>query len=514
MKINNGTSIYFTGVAPKYSYKGFEIRPINTDPKENFRQVTDAIQATQNSTQLGKGLNGATYPFQWEGRDLVVKKYFPHGKSCNPGAYEREFETLDTLYRKRVKSKGIQQGEFAFRTPEGDEYLVTSRVKGQKPDYIKNKFNRENLKDLLLLLAKLDMPRSNRRYEDDEYPYECLMHYDLASGNIVIDEDSAGIIDFEYLKPENLNRHYERGKEDFPDANCNFSDIACLPSNLRGFEYRTLVPYLMKLDKEEASKLFDDYLEAKKMYHEFYINYCPMESTEAEKEIFRRKLAHYSVLENPNDDVKKAEAIKMQIARFMYIQSPYKKHGKHKINVKEIHEYFDNALFFFMEKANDPQNNEYEQIYYEDGLELIKKWRSLHGWMEEQFQNPDIRNNFFISSLHGDKQKEISDIIYDSMEDWKQYTYKKDFAGVVYDDDKKQVTGYYRGGGAPLGEMKYDYLTTGILKNVWVDNIHRNFIRFDNMSEDKYQQRRDEYKLFQSKLTDEHVVTLDEYLGL
>ena len=220
------------------------------------------------------------------------------------------------------------------------------------------------------------------------------------------------------------------------------------------------------------------------------------------------------VLNSPNDDIKKAEAIKMQIARFMYIQSPYEKHGKHIINVKEIHEYLDNALFFFMEKANDPQNNRVEETYYNDGLELIKKWRSLHGCMEEQFQNPDIRNNFFISSLHGDKQKEISDIIYDSMEDWKQYTYKKDFAGVVYDDDKKQVTGYYSGLGASLGEMKYDYLTTGILKNVWVNNIHRSCILCDDMSEDKYQQRKAEYELFQRKLTDEHVVTLDEYLGL
>ena len=55
MKINNGTSIYFAGVAPKYSYKGFEIKPINTDPKENFRQVTDAISATQ-KTLLAKDL--------------------------------------------------------------------------------------------------------------------------------------------------------------------------------------------------------------------------------------------------------------------------------------------------------------------------------------------------------------------------------------------------------------------------------------------------------------------------
>ena len=100
------------------------------------------------------------------------------------------------------------------------------------------------------------------------------------------------------------------------------------------------------------------------------------------------------------------------------------------------------------------------------------------------------------------------------MEDWKQYTYKKDFAGVVYDDDKKQVTGYYSGLGASLGEMKYDYLTTGILKNVWVNNIHRSCILCDDMSEDKYQQRKAEYELFQRKLTDEHVVTLDEYLGL
>ena len=508
MKINNATSVYFAGVAPKYSYKGFEIKPINTDPKENFRQVTDAISATQNSPLLGKGLNGATYPFQWEGRDLVVKKYFPHGE--NPGAYEREFETLDTLYWKRVKSKGIQQGEFAFKTPEGDEYLVTSRVKGQKPDYIKNKFNRENLSCLLQLFSKLDNRR--RIAFGDEYPYECLMHYDLAGGNITIDENSAGIIDFEYLECEDLDWHYKKGKEDFPDANCNFSDVGCFPSNLRGFEYRTLVPYLMKLDKEEASKLFDDYLASKSYYH--YIKSFKGTDTEADEEIRRKEYSHYMVLNSPNDDIKKAEAIKMQIARFMYIQSRYKNHGKHKINVKEIHEYLDNALFFFMEKANDPQNNEYEQIYYEDGLELMKKWRGLHSWMEEQFQNPDIRNNFFISSLHGDKQKEISDIIYDSMEDWKQYTYKKDFAGVVYDDDKKQVTGYYRGDGAPLGEMKYDYLTTGILKNVWVDNIHRNFIRFDNMSEDKYQQRKAEYELFQRKLTDEHVVTLDEYLGL
>ncbi len=388
MKISQISGTYFSGVKRPYSRNGYEIKPIYANPNED--EIKQAIDATKTTSPFGKGLNGYTYPYSYLGRDLVVKKYLPKSESYNKNAYDTESEKLDLLYESKISSDSIQQGKYAFRTPEGGEYLVSTMIHGENPDTVTNKFNKENLFQLVNTIIELDMPIKNNN--DNDFPYSVLMHYDLCGGNILMDKENAGIIDFEYSKCEDLNEYYMRGKQNILDANCNFSDVACLPSNLRGFEYRTLLLYLLKSNEKEASELFDTYLKYKSNYHQamgdFYRASMDMDNEKIFDELSLREISHANVLISPDRDVKKAEAMKMQIARFMYVQSPFEIY-KLRVNVNQIHEYLDNALAFFENKANEENQDRYHKIYYQDGLELVKKWQGLHSLMEYQAENSD-----------------------------------------------------------------------------------------------------------------------------
>ena len=505
MKINT-ICTQFCGIKSPYRKNGYLIKPISVDPTDE--QIKGAEESTVGKAYLGKGLNGVAYPYSYAGRDLVVKKYYPQSESYASNAPESEFEKLDMLYERNVQSEGIQQGRFAFTNPKGDKYLVSTKILGQKPDCVKNKFNDENLKNMVELLIELDTPRKNNK--DNRFPYDVLMHYDLCGGNIVIDSTRAGIIDFEYLSCEDLNRQYQRGKDNSPTADFNYSDVACLPSNLRGFEYRTLYPYLLSISRDEASDLFDKYLKHKSFYHkkmsDFYKANRDTNNGEIFDELAYKESAHAKVLKNPDENVKKAEALKIQTARFMFVQSPFEiiLSG---VNVNQFHEYLNNALAFFKEKAGETNQDKNHQIYYKDGLKLLQKWQGLHGYMEYQAKEPGPITNSHMCNLIPDKQKEISRKIYNERSQWAN-GYKSDgFNGLIYDDKQKSVRSFYCGDYCvSYEELLDEYRKFGVFSNVIVDNITR-----DCLAEDMEKKH---HELFQSKLTDKHIKTLDEHLGL
>ncbi len=391
----------FSGIRPPYLKNGYLIKPIALDPTKG--DIDSALYAAQTQNPIGRGLNGTVYPYSYLGRDLVVKKYFPKEQCANQASADNEYNKLDMLYSAGVKNKDIQQGLFSLVTPEDNEYLVSLRVNGLKPNIFNNRFNNKNLSKMVQLLGNLDLPRRNCAMSN--LPYYGLLHYDLALGNLLLDENNAGLIDFEYMKKENLNRFFEEDKRMTSTADCNLGDVCGLPSNLRGFEYRTFLPYLIKTDKQEAKKLFDDYLKFKSNYHLQRFNFFKDEKTKTDSpalnRLAKKELAHSEVLSKLNNDTRKAEAYKMQIARFIYVQSPFEQNVC-EVNSRQINKYLDEALEFFEQRydkfdeiSRNDKNNVFaseQKEYYKDGFELVLRWQELHNWMNWQKKMPKKSN--------------------------------------------------------------------------------------------------------------------------
>lgn len=379
-------NLSFKGVTEPYETKsGYKITPIAEKPL--MRNVKEAIKAAK-ALDSHSGLNGRAY---YLGEDLIVKKYMPLSEAANYNP-EREISALDLMYEKGVKNENIQQGMYAFKTPEGGEYLVSSRIKGARPDIKNNPFNKNNLNALVSVLCDLDMP--HRTSETGFFPYEIPMHYDLAPGNIVISDKSAGLIDFEYLKFENLDIPLFNQLKGKFDCHCDYSDIAGIPSNLRNFEYRTLYKYMMNQKPEEAEALLKDYLKAKSSYHEKRSEFYNKEAQKAMQQqdkthtalysdLSLREKAHAQMLKTDNQDVLKSEILKIQLADFIYTQSPFSHSGKEKINIRQIKDYLKNAEDFFRHKRCNAENV-YEAVYYKDCLQLIDNWKGVIGWMDWQ----------------------------------------------------------------------------------------------------------------------------------
>ena len=398
--------VSFCGIAKPYkNVQGYYITPIAKNPQQI--DIDRAIQATKTKTPHS-GLNGRAYFY---GEDLVVKKYMNKDEACNYGP-EREIQALDLMYEKGLTHRRMQRGEFAFTTPDNETYLVSTKVAGSKADPQNNKFNSQNLSKLVKTIGKLDKPIKYNP-EDAEiiqkkyiglptlFPYQVAMHYDLTTGNYNISENDAGLFDFEYLTLEDLNPTYifmnhGRTSETLSDL----SDISGITSNLRTFEYRGLLHYLEKAETHEAQKVFRDYLHAKSQYHfnraKFYLSEMQEEkhsNPELFKELetlFNKEIAHAYCLALPTKEIIKAEAMKIQLASFIYKQSPFARSSKDKINPEQIREYVQLADKFFTEQAK--RTTEYEKTYFQDCKEIMGSWNNLTNWMNWQEKEFTIKD--------------------------------------------------------------------------------------------------------------------------
>lgn len=390
-------NVSFKGIVPPYTNaQGYYITPISKNPQKS--DIEAAIQATK-TADSHSGLNGKAYFY---GEDLVVKKYKKpeEVKFYNP---YREIRALDSMYDKGILSPNIQRGEFAFTTPQNETYLVSTKVSGSNANPIHNKFNRDNIGKLLNALYDLDIPHKYQpeSNSDVKFPYVVPMHYDISMGNYNITNENAGIFDFEYLQYEDLNKPYTQMNYQYmPDTLSDLSDISGIVSNLRNFEYRGLLPYLKKLDSFEAKSLFQDYLLAKSHYHferaqmfEKELRNTNSSNNSLQQDLSKlakKEYTHGLCLINLTPEVIKSEAIKIQIASYIYLQSPFSHSTEDKINPSEIKEYIKYANDYFNEQIRN--SNGYQKTYFEDCKELMKSWNNLPDWMIFQETKPNIED--------------------------------------------------------------------------------------------------------------------------
>ena len=57
----------------------------------------------------------------------------------------REIKILDKMYENNMAFKNSQNGCYAFKTPDGEYYLVSTKVKGESPQIGITPFTKENL---------------------------------------------------------------------------------------------------------------------------------------------------------------------------------------------------------------------------------------------------------------------------------------------------------------------------------------------------------------------------------
>ena len=116
-----------------------------------------------------------------------------------------------------------------------------------------------------------------------------LMHYDLKSANILVDDDRAAFIDFEFARFEDCRLAYA------PEASlyCDDFNVSANPffpsrSNVANFEFRTLHRYLVDLGTHrspgEADELLCAWLIGRSRYHELRAEWlAELRSTSVER---------------------------------------------------------------------------------------------------------------------------------------------------------------------------------------------------------------------------------------
>ena len=292
-------NISFLGCKPVYTKNGYIITPIAKDPSD--AEITRTMDAAEDfSKYVNSGIHASVYSL---GKDLVVKKY-----QCTTRAQD-EISALDNMYDNDIKSSGIQSGMYAFTTPKGVCYLVSKKISGEPIKRVK--FNKENLSCIVDALLQLDKPRLENN------KYGVYINYDMHDENILASENSAGIIDYEYLKFISLDESmsvFNKGRHDI-----RTSDIPGCSSNLRTFEIGILYRYLNRdyISKSEREILFYIYLLLKSEYHQKMSDYLQNEyersKNEYLKELAIKHKAHAQMLKNPDKNVINAEYLKMEI---------------------------------------------------------------------------------------------------------------------------------------------------------------------------------------------------------
>jgi len=386
----------FKGIIPPYiNQNGYEIIPISINPTQE--DIDNAIKTTKNTSSSFDGRNGKAY--MW-GQDLVVKKYMPKETAINYNP-RREIDILDSMYEKKIQHKNIQQGLYAFKAPNGEFYLISNQIHGVHPHRSTDCFTKKNLEELVLTLQKLDEGIIETKDKVATPRLLRIMHNDLSMANVKVTEDSAGILDFEYMDYRDTTDITDKAKEKRLQGSVimNLSEVTLLPSNLKDFEYRTLAQYLKKADNPK--EIFKYYLEAKSKYlekmGEFYKECSQNPNFKDIAFDFiktSRKMQNYAqLLQNATKTqdvaILKAEAIKIQIADFLYLMTPYS--NTRKFNPAQLKSYIDYAESYFTNgyKEAAETNDDLKAQYYLDCLELLKNWEKVKDKIDKKLKMPE-----------------------------------------------------------------------------------------------------------------------------
>lgn len=392
--INKYAGFTFCGIKKPYTNKnGIKITPISVDPTE--KDIKDAIQSTKTSTKPMEGLNG--HAFQM-GQDLIVKRY--KGEKAINNDPSREINLLDNLYDSNLTFINSQVGSYAFEMPDGQTYLVSTKVQGKNPNALNGSvFTKENLQSLSEIILQMDkgsnIPNSSREGFSDKCRF---MNYDFNGGNIKITPEQAGLFDFEYDKFENIDETlFNAINYEIHGYNCNQSDTSALPSCIRSFEYWTLCDYLK--DADNAKELFNDYLEIKGNYHaqmsDFYNEFSKESAFPNEvMNISEKEAVHARLLQKDSDgkipsDILTAETKKIQMANFLHEQGIFNTTGI--INPKQLADYTDETISYLTDCLHSAEkNNDSDRItYFKDCLELVSQWSNVNKDLKRRIDEND-----------------------------------------------------------------------------------------------------------------------------
>ena len=328
------------------------------------RQATD-------KNYIAEGCNGKVFHL---GQDLVVKKSKPDAVFSKDVMTEAEKLDLMENFRKETGFLlgNTQKGVGAFKFNNGESYLVSTFVKGKNPDFLTNPFNKQNFASLIDILTALDIGSSKTGR---------LLAYDFNLGNINISRNEAGLLDLEYIRPNQLE---DQIKRQILAGNITFhsSDTSAIESNLRSFEFTGFYDYLQTLPKKEAKKLFEYYLHLKANYHSKMENFFKEYSkdsmySEIALDIAKKENIHSKLLSKKNipPDIIESEARKIQAVNFQFAT------WRHNINLhfnpNQVKKYYQENLNYFRNQlAAAIDNNDYERIvYYTDALRNVEKWK-------------------------------------------------------------------------------------------------------------------------------------------
>ncbi len=354
--------------------QNLRVFPITKDLTEC--EISKACSALKDENFLGRGYNGEVFTL---GQDLVIKKSrkdaFKNTRLINEAKKLSMLNKLET--ENGVRIPNIQRGLAEFEFPNGGSYLISTRIKGKSANFYTNPYTKRNLQSLLQAITLLDKGSSQGR----------LMPWDLSGSNINFTPNEAGIFDFEYLKGEPFVKSIRRGALKITNGNINnphLSDTSGLNSNVRSFEWSGLHFYLLNTPKDEARKIFKQYLKLKSDYHKdmskYFLNKTKNSCYKEEfLELAKRENAHAHVLSNPDNNLIKAVAMKIQMSHFIFKASHNCNCPIEKFNPYQISKYNQTGLNFMksqFEKAKE-KNNPYKMIYYKDGIETFERWAEI-----------------------------------------------------------------------------------------------------------------------------------------
>ena len=368
--ISNQPIINFYGVKSPYRADNMLIYPIERDiTPEDISAVKKCIT---DDRLLGQGLNGKVYRINDE---YVVK--VPVQNRLTNESIMQETKKLDMLYdfskEKCIDLQNSQRGIASVFTDSGEEYLITTYVKGTYCDKSKNRLNKHNIDSVMRILTELDIGSKK---------YGRMMSYDYNGDNVNFTKKSAGLLDFEYLKGNLLevdipNRILSGRKSLTP----HLSDTSPLTSNVRTFEYGTLYHYLISSPPKHAAKIFRLYLNRKSLYHNKMSDYYAKRSEEGLysdifKELAKREKNHSNLLNNKNltEDIIKSEAIKIQLSEFIYRTSGSSIRGD--FNPYQIIDYYNDSVKYFKNKFREARKSKDYNLasYYYDCMKTLDTW--------------------------------------------------------------------------------------------------------------------------------------------
>lgn len=370
MECNRISIMNFTGIRPRRRSGKFIILPITQNT--NLNRIKKYVEFIDESNEIGNGYNGLVYRINDK---LVIKtnRPFPNLKTR---AFE-EGEKLDMLYElgkeRPVDLQNTQKGIIAFKD-DSRSYLVSSYVVGDKCLYPKLMLNEKNIDSIMKILTEFDIGSKK---------FGRLMNNDLMGSNVRFTEDKAGVLDFELMTNFHLEDEIEKIINNKQiEISPDISDTSQLKSNVRTFEYGTLHQYLKLCPPQIAKDTFKIYLARKSQYHEFMSKYFSNEVLHTKNKAFYQDIAnkeklHSIILSKVDDEIVKAEALKIQLSKFFY-QSRNPKYRGH-INPEQITDYYNNSLSFFTKNflENFKHKNLNKAVYYLDCVNFTKNLEDI-----------------------------------------------------------------------------------------------------------------------------------------